>query len=63
MNLLKKRWLYVAAIIAALLQTSVMLAGVQQRISILRNGSEVVLRTMPVDPRDLMRGDFVTLSY
>lgn len=63
MNFLKKRWLYIAAIIAALLQTSVMLAGVQQRISILRNGSEVILRTLPVDPRDLMRGDYVILGY
>ena len=63
MSFLKKRWLYVAAIIAALLQSGVMLAGVQQRISILRSGSEVVLRTLPVDPRDLMRGDYVILSY
>ena len=63
MSFLKKRWLYVAAIIAALLQSGVMLAGVQQRISILRNGSEVILRTLPVDPRDLMRGDYVILGY
>jgi len=60
---LKIRWLYIAAIIAALLQSGVMLVGVQQRISILRNGAEVVLRTVPVDPRDLMRGDYVILSY
>lgn len=63
MSGLKKRWLYIAAIIAALLQSGVMLAGVQQRISILRNGTEVVLRTEPLDPRDLMRGDYVILNY
>jgi uncharacterized membrane-anchored protein len=29
----------------------------------LRNGREVVLKTVPVDPRDLLRGDYVTLRY
>ncbi len=29
----------------------------------LRTGREVVLETMPVDPRDLFRGDYVILSY
>lgn len=63
MSFIKKNWLYIAAFIIALSQTGVMLAGVQQRISILRSGTEVVLRTLPVDPRDLMRGDYVILSY
>ncbi len=63
MSGLTKKRLLIAAVIAALLQTGVMLAGVVQRISILRNGSEVVLRSLPVDPRDLMRGDYVTLGY
>ena len=30
---------------------------------ILRTGQEVVLQTVPVDPRDLFRGDFVILRY
>ncbi|WP_439272408.1 GDYXXLXY domain-containing protein [Pseudochrobactrum sp. HB0163] len=63
MSSLTKKQLLIAAVIAALLQTGVMLAGVLQRINILRNGTEVVLRSLPVDPRDLMRGDYVTLSY
>jgi len=29
----------------------------------LRTGTEVVLKTMPVDPRDLFRGDYVVLNY
>jgi len=29
----------------------------------LRTGTEVLLRTIPVDPRDLFRGDYVTLNY
>lgn len=29
----------------------------------LRTGAEVLLKTRPVDPRDLFRGDYVILSY
>ncbi|HII79780.1 MAG TPA: hypothetical protein HA261_05165 [Methanosarcina sp.] len=29
----------------------------------LRTGTEVLLKTEPVDPRDLFRGDYVTLNY
>lgn len=29
----------------------------------LRTGTEVMLKTLPVDPRDLFRGDYVTLNY
>jgi len=29
----------------------------------LKTGEEVMLKTMPVDPRDLFRGDYVILSY
>jgi uncharacterized membrane-anchored protein len=29
----------------------------------LRTGTEVLLRTVPVDPRDLFRGDYVILRY
>lgn len=53
----------VAAIVAAALQTAVIGYMVESRASILRNGADIRLRTMPVDPRDLLRGDFVTLSY
>ncbi|MCL2145288.1 MAG: GDYXXLXY domain-containing protein [Endomicrobia bacterium] len=31
--------------------------------SLLRYGKEVMLRVIPVDPRDLFRGDYVILSY
>lgn len=33
------------------------------RAAILRDGTEIVLKTAPVDPRDLMRGDYVRLRY
>lgn len=29
----------------------------------LRTGTEVILRTEPVDPRDIFRGDYVVLNY
>ena len=29
----------------------------------LKSGEEVLLKTLPVDPRDLLRGDYVVLSY
>ncbi|MFQ5525471.1 MAG: GDYXXLXY domain-containing protein [Thermoanaerobaculia bacterium] len=29
----------------------------------LKNGTEISLKTMPVDPRDILRGDYVVLRY
>jgi uncharacterized membrane-anchored protein len=40
-----------------------LLALVQQRASILKSGTEIRLRTVPVDPRDLFRGDYVVFAY
>jgi uncharacterized membrane-anchored protein len=52
-----------AAILVALVQCGVLGWIIQSRAAILRNGTEVVLKTEPVDPRDLLRGDYVTLGY
>ncbi len=52
-----------AAIIVALLQTAFLGYMIESRASILRNGVDVVLKTVPVDPRDLLRGDYVILAY
>lgn len=61
----RRRWLppLAAALIAAGLQTAALGYMVESRASILRNGKEVLLKTVPVDPRDLLRGDYVILSY
>jgi uncharacterized membrane-anchored protein len=48
---------------AMLLLTGGLLALVESRAGILRSGSEVRLKTVPVDPRDLFRGDYVVLAY
>lgn len=49
--------------LAAVLQAALIAAMVLDRVSILREGKEVMLRTRAVDPRDLLRGDYVTLQY
>lgn len=36
---------------------------VYDRARILRSGSEIRLAVRPIDPRDLLRGDYVTLAY
>ncbi|NLS16110.1 GDYXXLXY domain-containing protein [Rhizobium sp. P40RR-XXII] len=54
---------WVAAIIVAVLQTAVLGYMVGERAWGLRSGTEVLLKTAPVDPRDLLRGDYVILNY
>src|SRR5512142_2691329 len=50
-------WLVVALQVVAVLA----FAGVKEYA--LAGGDEIVLATVPVDPRDLFRGDYVTLRY
>jgi uncharacterized membrane-anchored protein len=48
---------------AALVQVALLTVMVIDRIQILREGTEVTLQTRAVDPRDLLRGDYVALGY
>lgn len=48
---------------AILLQCAILVLMVVDRTQILREGREVTLQTRPVDPRDLLRGDYVVLGY
>jgi uncharacterized membrane-anchored protein len=57
----RKYWGAIAAV--ALAQTAILGWIVWDRISLLRKGQEVVLETIPVDPRSLFRGDYVILNY
>ncbi|MGO4565554.1 GDYXXLXY domain-containing protein [Rhizobium sp. 2YAF20] len=57
----KRAW--IAAIILALLQTAIIGYTIESHASILQSGTEVVLKTAPIDPRDLLRGDYVILNY
>lgn len=54
--------LWRAAAVALLLILG-LITLVEQRARILRGGTEVRLRTVPIDPRDLFRGDYVVLAY
>jgi uncharacterized membrane-anchored protein len=53
--------LAVAAVAVA--QTAVLAYMVVDRIQLLRAGREIVLPVMPIDPRDLFRGEYVFLNY
>ena len=53
----------ISAIIVSLLMTLVLGYMVESRATILKNGMEIRLKTAPVDPRDLLRGDYVILNY
>jgi uncharacterized membrane-anchored protein len=54
-------WLRVA--IVALAQAVVLGWMIWDRVHLLSSGREIVLEVIPVDPRSLFRGDYVTLGY
>ena len=49
--------------VAALVQVTLLVVMVIDRVQILREGTEVTLQTRAIDPRDLLRGDYVVLGY
>ncbi len=51
------------ALAAVAVLCAALLLLVEARARILRSGVEVRLRTAPVEPRDLFRGDYVVLNY
>ncbi len=55
--------LVVSALVLALVQIGFLSWIIAGRAAILRTGAEVLLKVEPVDPRDLLRGDYVFLSY
>ncbi len=54
-------WIIAAGVAA--LQAAVLAWMVWDRVSLIRDGREIVLNTQPVDPRSLFRGDYVILNY
>jgi uncharacterized membrane-anchored protein len=48
---------------AFMLQAALLSWLVIDRALLLAHGTEIRLNVVPVDPRDLLRGDYVTLSY
>lgn len=61
--MIPRRLLLPVAIGVALLQIGFLMFMIAGRASILRSGTEVTLQVEPVDPRDLLRGDYVVLGY
>ena len=55
--------LVVSSLVLALLQIGFLGWIIAGRAAVLRNGTEVLLKVEPVDPRDLLRGDYVSLGY
>ena len=60
---LHARYLVAIAIVAAVVLIGVLGSMIMGRAAILRDGREIVLEVLPVDPRDLLRGDYVRLDY
>jgi hypothetical protein len=54
---------WLAITLVAVLQTAALAWMVYGRVSLLRDGREIVAEVIPVDPRDLFRGDYVILGY
>jgi uncharacterized membrane-anchored protein len=57
------RKLLLALVTVAVAQTGVLAAMVVDRITLLKTGREITLPIVPVDPRDLFRGEYVRLGY
>lgn len=57
------RKLVVAALVVALAQIGFLSWIILSRAAVLREGKEVLLKVEPIDPRDLLRGDYVRLNY
>lgn len=56
------KYIIIGAVIAALIQTGLLVKIIYDRSAHLQNGAEVHLQTGMVDPRDLFRGHYVRLN-
>jgi uncharacterized membrane-anchored protein len=50
-------------VLACLLQLAVLVGMILLRMVLLTTGETLLLRVVPVDPRDIFRGDYVILNY
>ena len=55
--------LVISALVLALVQIGFLSWIIAGRAAILRDGKQVLLKVEPIDPRDLLRGDYVRLGY
>ncbi|CAN7462397.1 GDYXXLXY domain-containing protein [Mesorhizobium sp. LjNodule214] len=55
--------LVISALVLALVQIGFLSWIIAGRAAILRDGKDVLLKVEPIDPRDLLRGDYIRLGY
>lgn len=60
---LSRRAFWVLVVLVAAAQTAALAYVVVGRDRLLKHGREIVIPVQPLDPRDLFRGDYVTLGY
>lgn len=56
-----KYWALLAAV--ALLQGGFLAKMAYDRVTLIKNGREIALQVIPIDPRDVFRGEYVILGY
>lgn len=56
-----KYWVLLAAV--ALLQAGFLAKMAFDRVSLIKHGREIALQVIPIDPRDVFRGEYVILGY
>jgi uncharacterized membrane-anchored protein len=59
----KQKWVWPLLVFVALVQSAALFKVVYDRDRLLKSGREITLPTRPVDPRDIFRGEYVTLGY
>ena len=59
----KKYWIFGAFILLAVLQIAVSAARIMKWEDVLRTGTQIRIRTRPVDPYDAFRGRYVALDF
>ncbi len=58
-----KPWVRIAFWVTVAAQLAFLIGFIGVREAALRTGTEVVLQTVPVDPRSLLQGDYAILDY
>jgi uncharacterized membrane-anchored protein len=61
--MMRPKHLVLAALALAIVQIGFLSWIILARAAVLRDGREILLKVEPVDPRDLLRGDYVRLGY
>jgi uncharacterized membrane-anchored protein len=59
----RRTLLWPLLLMVALVQSAALFKMVYDRDRLLKSGREITMPTQPLDPRDIFRGDYVTLGY